>query len=240
MVHDFAEVIGKDKSKKLISKKLGYVRRMVDYAVRKGWVPVNVFAGIKLDKNLGTEKQSYLPLTDDELAMLFGMDMPVHLRRLLSILVTTGMRLDEAALLSWDDVKHDKAQDVTYFDLTASLVKNKGSERRVPVHSALSWIAAGRTGQMFPEFPRDRDGKTQSASSKALMPLIRRVSREKSKAVHSLRGNFKDMLRDAGVSKEINDFITGHSSGDVAGNYGNGPSLHVRKEAIERLVFPFL
>jgi len=42
------------------------------------------------------------------------------------------------------------------------------------------------------------------------------------------------------VSKEVNDFITGHASGDVAGNYGAGPSLSVRKEAIERLGFEFL
>ena len=37
---------------------------------------------------------------------------------------------------------------------------------------------------------------------------------------------------DAGVSKEVNDFITGHASGDVAGQYGSGPSLRVRKVAM--------
>ena len=58
---------------------------------------------------------------------------------------------------------------------------------------------------------------------------------EKTKVVHSLRGNFKEMLRDAGVSKEVNDFITGHGSEDVAGQYGSGPSLRVRQEAVERL-----
>ncbi len=60
---------------------------------------------------------------------------------------------------------------------------------------------------------------------------------EKAKVVHSLRGNFKDALRDVGVSKEINDFITGHGSGDVAGEYGSGPSLKVRKEALDRVSF---
>lgn len=240
MVHEFAEVIGRGRSKKLIHKKTGYVKRMVDHAVRKGWVSTNVFAGITLDKNLGTDKQSYVPLTEDELHELFALPMPDHLRNLLSILITSGMRLDEAALLHWEDVKHDRAQDVTFFDLTAAIVKNKGSKRRLPVHPALTWITAGKAGQMFPEFPRDRDGKTQSAASKALMPLVRKVTKEKAKAVHSLRGNFKDMLRDAGVSKEINDFITGHGAGDVAGSYGSGPSLKVRKEAIELLSFPYL
>ena len=93
---------------------------------------------------------------------------------------------------------------------------------------------------MFPEFTRDQDGKAQASASKALMPQIRKVTDDRRKTVHSLRGNFKDMLRDAGVSKEVNDFITGHGSGDVAGNYGSGPSLSVRKEAVERLQFGFL
>jgi hypothetical protein len=39
-------------------------------------------------------------------------------------------------------------------------------------------------------------------------------------------------MRDAGVTKEVNDFITGHGQGDVASGYGAGPSLKVRAEAI--------
>lgn len=239
-VHEFAEFIGNGRSRKLIDKKVGYVRRMYDFALRKGWVAVNVFTGIKLDKNLGTPTESYIPLTHDELEKLFTLEMPIHLRRLLSILVASGMRLDEAALLHWEHVMYDKAQKTLYFDTTENAVKNGGSRRKVPVHPVLDWIKAGQHGPMFPEFPRDRDGKTQSASSKALMPFIRKVTPRRQKAVHSLRGNFKDMLRDAGVSKEINDFITGHDEGDVAGKYGVGPSLRVRKEAIERLSFPWL
>lgn len=57
-VHEFAEFIGNGRSRKLIDKKIGYVRRMYDFALRKGWVAVNVFTGIKLDKNLGTPTQS--------------------------------------------------------------------------------------------------------------------------------------------------------------------------------------
>ncbi len=240
MVHEFAEHVGASKSRKTIDKKIGYVRRMFDHAVRKGWVPHNVFAGIKLDKNLGTKKQSYTPFTKRELKALFEQPMEPHLRRLLSILTTTGMRLDEAALLTWEDIKEDEEQGVLYFDLTGAIVKNSGSKRRVPVHAALTWIATGKSGQMFPEFPRDRDGKTQGPASKALMPWVRKVTEDPTKVIHSLRGNFKDMLRDAGVSKEINDFITGHGSGDVAGSYGEGPSLKVRYQAIERLDFSFI
>ena len=60
------------------------------------------------------------------------------------------------------------------------------------------------------------------------------------KVIHSLRGNLKDLLRDAGVAKELNDFITSHSSGDVAGKYGDGFSLQKRYEAINSVKHPWL
>jgi hypothetical protein len=50
----------------------------------------------------------------------------------------------------------------------------------------------------------------------------------------------KDLLRDADVSKELNDFITGHSSGDVAGKYGSGFSLQKRYVAINSVKHPWL
>ena len=237
LIHEYAEYVGTTKSRETVSKKIGYVKRMFDHGVRKGWISSNVFTGLVISKNIGRARQSYIPLSNEELINLFDQDMPIHLRSLLSILVTTGMRLDEAALLNWEDVKEDKEQDVIYFDLTNSIVKTQGSQRKVPVHSVLTWVKLGRVGQVFPQFSRDADGKAQASASKALMPLIRNVTDEKAKVIHSLRGNFKDALRDLGVAKETNDFITGHASGDVAGGYGNGPSLKVRKEAMERVSF---
>ncbi len=240
LVHQYAERMGETKSRETVAKKIGYVRRLFDHAVRKGWVQSNVFLSVKLDKNIGKKKEGYVPFSIEELEELFGQNMQPHLRQLLSILVTTGMRLDEAALLNWENVKLDTGQGTIYFDRTDAIVKNAGSQRRVPVHSKLTWVRTGQSGQMFPQFKRDADGKAQAAASKALMRLIRKVTSDKKKVVHSLRGNFKDMLRDAGVSKEVNDFITGHGSGDVAGKYGSGPSLSVRKEAIERVAFKFV
>ena len=55
-----------------------------------------------------------------------------------------------------------------------------------------------------------------------------------------MRGNFKDFIRDLGVSKEINDFITGHAQGDFAGRYGAGPSMAKRLEVINQIKHPWL
>jgi hypothetical protein len=78
----------------------------------------------------------------------------------------------------------------------------------------------------------DKDGKAQGPASKACMHYIRKVTDDPRVVLHSLRGTLKDMLRDVSVSKEINDFITGHGSGDIAGSYGSGPSLKIRYDVL--------
>ncbi|AXI53780.1 hypothetical protein C1J05_04045 [Sulfitobacter sp. JL08] len=239
LIHSYAEKIGETKSRETVAKKIGYVKRMFDWAVRKGFVETNIFMTVKLDKKLGTARASYQPFTNAELESLFSLKMPDHLRNLLSILATTGMRLDEAALLDWENIKTEAG--ILHFDLTDSIVKTKGSARKVPIPKVIQplFISPAK-GPLFPEFSRDKDGKAQAPASKALMKQIRKVTGDRLKVVHSLRGNLKDLLRDAGISKEVNDFITGHGSGDVAGSYGSGPSLKVRADALNSVEHPWL
>ena len=47
-----------------------------------------------------------------------------------------------------------------------------------------------------------------------------------------MRHTFKDLMRNAGVSKEMNDFITGHGIGDAGGGYGEGHSVTNRYQAM--------
>jgi hypothetical protein len=68
------------------------------------WINSNVLFGLSL-KNYGVKKRSYEAFTADQLHHLFSLDMPEDDKLLLSILITTGMRLDEAALLTWDQYK---------------------------------------------------------------------------------------------------------------------------------------
>ncbi len=152
-------------------------------------------------------------------------------------LATTGMRLDEVALLDWTQVKTQG--EITYLDLTQAKVKTQGSERLVPLHSDLILPAPG-SGRIF-SYPVDRDGKAENKASKALMPYIRAVvGKDTRLVIHSFRHTIKDLLRDAGIEKEMNDFITGHSSGDTSGDYGRGPSLANRSIAIDKIDISFI
>ena len=216
--------------------------QFMKYWVREEFAENNPFLGVDL-KNLGANEvtKSYQPFEKDELEKLFALPMPDEDRLLLSILISTGMRLDEAALLTWDQIRSEDG--IRYFSLMDSdnanvIVKNQGSLRKVPIPDVLT-LPKRAEGRLF-SYSLDADGKAQTSASQRLMKYVRTVTKMETKVVHSLRGNLKDLLRDADVSKELNDFITGHSSGDVAGKYGSGFSLQKRYVAINSVKHPWL
>ena len=78
-------------------------------------------------------------------------------------------------------------------------------------------------------------------ASRTMISVIRATdASDDRKALHSFRGTLKYMLRHAGVTKGLNDFFTGHGSGDVAGDYDEGHSLEKRYEAINKVDISFL
>lgn len=189
----------------------------------------------------GKKAQSYLPLNKDDLLRLFGSEINKEDRLLLSILVATGMRLDEGALMTFEQLtEHEGLLCFSLVDEDVK-VKNIQSKRYIPVPDIIRPMLGNLgKGRLF-SYRMDDEGKAEQAASKALMKHIRKVTTNPRKAVHSLRGTLKDLLRDAGISKEINDFMTGHAQGDVAGGrYGKGPSIPVRKEALDSVKHPWL
>ena len=165
--------------------------------------------------------------------------MPAEDRLLLSILTVTGKRLDEAALLTWDQVKsEDGIKYLSRLDSKNSdvVVKNKGSMRNIPLPDVLKLPDRG-VGRLFNYTLMD-DRKTNA--SKFLMKHVTKVTIMEIKVVHSLWSSLRDLLRDADVAKKLNDYITGHSSGDVVGKYGDGFSLQKRYEAINSVKHPWL
>ncbi|MBF9058174.1 hypothetical protein HKCCSP123_03170 [Rhodobacterales bacterium HKCCSP123] len=224
-------------SNSTIKKKIGFVRQFLGGMEREGLLNANPFQNLQLSK-YGKTTDHYIPFSKSQLHALFQLDMPPEIRLAFTILLTTGMRLDEMALLTFEDVKEDEG--IRFFDLRGKdkVVKNIGSARMVPVHDK-TFIPNG-SGRIFPRWRADADGKAQGPASKELMRYIHQVRNDDRQVTHSLRGTLKDLLRDAGVSKEIHDFITGHGASDVAGTYGDGPSLEARYRAINAVQHPWL
>ena len=212
----------------------------------KPYLNANPWTDLKL-ADYGKEKRGYLKLEDDELLTLFSLEMPKQEYLLLAILITTGMRLDEAALMTWDRIFVEK--DILIFSLLPHKadpdqklkVKNVGSMRKVPVPTILKpLLAASSQGRLF-DYKLDKDGKSENEASKRLMPFIRQVTQHDRKVVHSLRGTFVDLCKTNKVPPDTRLHLTGHKFGDTGSDdYGEGPSLEVRLEALDSLQHPWL
>lgn len=246
--YDIASAMDEDGySHSQISKMITYGRGLFKYATKtrgkngKALLLDQPWKDIELN-DYGKKKRKYKPLEVEELYSLFALEMMDQERLILSILVTTGMRLDEVALMTWERIRQYK--DVLCFclvnDTGEERYKNRGSMRYVPVPDVLQPMLAERGQDRVFNYRVDRDGKAQAAASDAVMPLIRSVTKDDRKVAHSLRSNFKDALRELEVSKELNDFITGHAQGDVGGRYGEGPSIAKRAEIMNRIQHPYL
>jgi integrase len=225
---------------KTIRSSVSAVSSMLEKFEQWGLLKLSPFVNLKLS-DYGTAAKKYLPFDKQELHQLFKLTMNNQERLLLSILITTGMRLDEAALLSWGRVTEvDGIRCVSLIDDGSGevIVKNTQSNRLIALPDCLT-LPNRATGRLF-DYKVDKDGKAENAASKALMKVVRHVTKDKLKVVHSLRGTLKDLLRDAGVSKEINDFITGHSQVGGGGDYGLGPSLETKYKAVNSVAQPWL
>ena len=223
-----------------LQRDIGVVGRVFRFAYDQDFVQSNPFDSLSL-KGKGRASVKRLPFRRSQLEHLFSLKMPEQNRLCLSILASTGMRLDEVALLEWEDVRSESG--VAYFDLQrlGKIVKNDNAARQVPIPSAVRMPARG-AGRLF-TYATDKDGKAQNAASKALMRHIREVRDDPNDGrftVHSLRHSYRDLLRDAGISEEIGDFIVGHGGNGQGRQYGQGPSLRIKFESMERVDLSFL
>lgn len=244
----YAEALAEELANKTINARISDVRVALHLAVKKGLLKVNPFLNLSL-KHYGTGTKNYDPLSDEQIKALVGQPkLPDRIRTIWLILACTGMRVDEVATLRCDQVKH--LDGIWYFDLRHAQVKNKSSMRRVPICDALfplvHQLLKDRKGQerLF-DYELNADGKTRASTQmnywfkKAGVENLSEISNGHF-VTHSLRGTFKDKLRDADVLTEINKSIHGHGLGGMEDIYGHGFSLRKLKDAVDKVPHPYL
>jgi integrase len=227
------------------------------------------FANMRLEE----EAPSREPWQLDELRVLFS--SPVFTQGLrptagrgeaaywLPLLgLCTGARLGELAPLTAADITTDKPTGITTIRITEDLeqgrrLKNVASRRVVPVHPELvrvgfmQFVAQVRDGsksnaRLFPLLTPGPKGGLGEAWSKWFGRYIRGLGITNPASVfHSFRHSFKDALRAAGVSEDVNDALTGHSGGGVGRTYGAKEmvrrfGLPILAEAVAKVSFPGL
>ena len=219
-----------------------YFQTFIKFCVRKGYMDSNPFRDIDVRK-YGVPTKNYHAFSKEDLRNIFSYDWPEQERLFLSILVTTGMRLTEVATLTWERFSDAEYQGIRYFSLISTAddnvkTKNEGSIRQVPLHPDLVLPPKGH-GRLF-NYRIGPDGLASTSAGMAINPIISSIVSHPLKRAHSFRRTLKILLRDAGVSKEVNDFYTGHGAGDVAGTVYSGMSIELRYEGISKVHHPWL
>ena len=226
---------------KTINDHFSAMRQLCRYLCDYEIIESNPFLGFET-KKFGKKSEAWLPYTKEELFEIFNYDWAEQEYLLLSILVTTGMRLNEATSLTWERFNDTEFQGIRYFttidtDLELVRLKNDGSKRIVPLHSDLVLPPKG-TGRLFDYYVFEES--SSKSSGEAINPTLKKLVPHRLKSAHSLRGTLKGLLRDADVTKEINDFYTGHGQGDASSKSYGAISVPKRFEAINAVMHPWL
>ena len=143
---------------------------------------------------------------------------------------SSDVTIDEARQIPTITIREDADQ--------GRRLKTAGSARVVPVHPELVRIgflrfveqaksAGGKGARLFPLLTPGPKGGFGEAWSKWFGRYIRDLGiTNKASVFHSFRHGFKDALRAAEVSEDVNDALTGHSGGGSVGRtYGSKAML---------------
>jgi integrase len=233
-----------------VNKLLGGVQAVALWARDNGLIPDDVpwadpFANMRLSEDPSTRE----PWQLEELRLLFtsavftegarptaGRGEAAFWLPLLGLF--TGARLGELAPLTVADVTTDEPSQVPMITIREDReqgrrLKTAGSARVVPVHPKLVRIGflrfvedarsnAGTSAPLFPLLTPGPKGGFGEAWSKWFGRYIRDLGiTNRASVFHSFRHGFKDALRAAGVSEDVNDALTGHAGpGTIGRQYG--------------------
>ena len=187
---------------------------------------------IKLPKNM--KEQNYRPFTKAELQSIVGelKTCRNQTRAMLAkTLLVTGARSSDISQLRHQDIKQTPA-GIWYLDLVDEpdvqyphpLKGGASDERTTPLHpwlisqGFLTMVDTNSDGYVF----GDEDNSKLSSWFKRILIKLD-IYEERLTVLHSLRGTWIDLMREARLPQDVRRAITGHSSRDVQDRtYGQG------------------
>ncbi|MGC5780837.1 DUF6538 domain-containing protein [Methylobacterium sp. NFXW15] len=191
------------------------------------------------------EREPYEPFSTAELQRLFASPVYARHERPLGgqgeaaywfplIALFSGARRTEIAQLKIGDVRQGEG-GIWYLDITNEgadqNLKTASSARSVPVHrelirlGLLNVVAArarkdAASAPLWPTFAPPIDPKAKAWTKWFARYLGVHVVDHSAKTFHSFRHTFKRACREAGLSEEVHNALTGHAGGGVGRGYG--------------------
>jgi integrase len=245
------------KTAKTVANQIAGCKAVFAWARENRVIASNPFAEVKAPKlKKGSKKRGY---TGDEVRLILEAARAfTGWRRWVPwLLYLTGARIAEICQLSAADIRCWRG--IWYLEITTlsdddddeedegvKSVKTPSSRRRVPIHQALideGFLAFVRTkkGLLFHEITPDRFGSRGGNASKINGRWVREdlgIKDPRIQPAHAFRHLFKSLCRDAGITQETHDALTGHSVAGEGAEYGEKVGLEMRAEAIKLIPLP--
>lgn len=149
----------------------------------------------------------------------------------------TGARIEELCSVKMADVNHSSFRIVD--------AKTGAGVREVPIHSAIADLVERLKKETKDEYllsglTFNKYGDRSNAIGKRFGALKTRLGFDEEHVFHSIRKTLTTLLENAGVSENLAADIVGHEKPRITyGLYSGGASLAVKKEAIEKVHYPF-
>ena len=215
-------------------QRIGSISNLFGIAVRYGLLESNAFGDMKIKLPKNMKEQNYRPFTKAELQSIVGelKTCRNQTRAMLAkTLLVTGARSSDISQLRHQDIKQTPA-GIWYLDLVDEpdvqyphpLKGGASDERTTPLHpwlisqGFLTMVDTNSDGYVF----GDEDNSKLSSWFKRILIKLD-IYEERLTVLHSLRGTWIDLMREARLPQDVRRAITGHSSRDVQDRtYGQG------------------
>ncbi|MEH6715449.1 tyrosine-type recombinase/integrase [Parasphingorhabdus flavimaris] len=204
----------------------------------------NPFAGFHRKIVEGRNSAGYKPWQDSELKLIWSKPPKrKDLQEVMAVAMYTGMRLDEIASLTWEQIKRD--DEIDYIEVQGA--KTGAGNRPVPLHAALSWLPKRKpksgTGRVWPKF--NPEGPAKKAGADAGNDFSRyKIGlgfSDRTKTFHSFRKTVTKQMERAGVRENEWAEIIGHEKGFTFKTYNpDGLALSHKAAIIAKIVYPNL
>lgn len=159
------------------------------------------------------------------------------LAALIKLGMWTGARIEELCSLKVKSVGAD------YFDVEDS--KSPAGRRRVPIHSRLAatvraLVEKSKDGYVLSGLTENKYGDRSNAIGKRFGRLKADTGYGPEHVFHSVRKTVATLLENAGVPEGVAADIIGHDKPTLTyGVYSGGASLTVKRQALEKLEYPW-
>jgi integrase len=269
-IQEFVEhgerVGAKTLTKESVTEWFSSYSRAFDWAVLKDDLEANPWAGIGKHVIKGAKSVERRAFSDDEIKRIFtsplftgstsaggyrnipGSQIVKDHKYWLPILgIFEGGRLNEIAASPLSDIKQSAA-GTWYFDLLVRDVKNRPSQREIPIHPKvidlgfLDYVEEQRRrGQewLFPLLNhKSPHGPAHNFSKWWARWMDDAGLNDPAITYHSWRHTWKRHARASDVKEEIHDVLSGHAAIAVSRKYGEGAPIDVLGDQMQRITFP--